>query len=159
MAAPRQFQLKLDNLAAKASDSADVNLSGATLKFAAKFLDSHDPDEVAGRKLIEGLQGIYVKHFEFKRDNAWTEADLARVRNQLHTHERQRIAGVKETHGSEIYLHMEAPKSTGVAIIEAEPRKLTVINIVGPMDLDELAELGGHFDRPKLTAPKDQKSK
>ena len=112
------------------------------------------------KKLIEGLQGIYIKHFEFKRDNAWTQADLDPIRNQLHAPEWQRIVGVKDEDGeiSEVYLRMEGDKNTGIAIIVAEPRELTVINIVGPIDLDQLSELGGHFDIPKLKVPKEKKS-
>jgi hypothetical protein len=161
LAAPQQFQLNLDSIASKASNTVDVSLSGATLKFAARFLDSHDPEEADVKKLIAGLQGIYIKHFEFKRDNAWRQADLEPIRNQLRAPEWQRIVGVKDDDGetSEIYLHVEGEKNTGVAIIAAEARELTVINIVGSIDLDQLAELGGHFDIPKLNVPKGKKSK
>jgi hypothetical protein len=162
LAAPQQFQLNLDTLAAKASNAVDLSLSGATLRFAAKFLDGHDPDEAQIKKLIEGLQGIYIKHFEFKHDGEWTQADLDRIRNQLHAPDWDRIVGVKsaeEGSAAEIYLHIEGDKNTGIAIIEAEPRELTVVNIVGPVDLEGLADLGGHFNIPKLTIPKEKKSK
>jgi hypothetical protein len=162
LTAPQQFQLNLDNLSAKASDAIDLSLSGSTLRFAAKFLDGHDPDEVQIRKLIEGLQGIYIKHLEFKRDGEWTQADLDRVRNQLHAPEWERIVGVKSAEdgsNAEIYLHVENGKNTGIAILEGEPRELTVVNIVGTVDLEGLAELGGHFDIPKLTIPKDKDKK
>jgi hypothetical protein len=162
LAAPQQFQLNLDGLAAKASNAIDLSLSGATLRFAAKFLDAHDPDEAQIKKLIGGLQGIYIKHFEFKRDGEWTQADLDRVRNQLHAPEWDRIVGVKsaeEGSNAEIFLHIENGKNTGIAIVEAEPRELTVVNIVGPVDLEDLADLGGHFNIPKLTVPKEKKSK
>jgi len=161
-AAPQQFQLDLDNLAAKASNAVDLSLSGSTLRFAAKFLDGGDPEEAQIKKLIEGLQGIYIKHFEFKHDGEWTQGDLDRVRGQLHAPEWQRIVGVKsgeDKSNAEIYLHVENGKNTGIAILEGEPRELTVVNIVGAVDLEGLAELGGHFDIPKLTVPKDKKSK
>jgi hypothetical protein len=160
LASPQQFKLNLDSLAAKASDSVDVSLSGATLKLAAKFLDSRDPEESAVKKLIDGLQGIYIRNFEFSRDNAWTPADLEPIRRQLHGPDWERIVGVTEDNGasvSEVYLHLENEKSTGVAVIVAEPREVTVINIVGTIDLDQLAELSGHFDIPKLHIPKEKK--
>jgi hypothetical protein len=162
LAAPQQFQLDLDNLSAKAANAVDLSLNGATLRFAAKFLDGHDPDEAAIQKLIGALQGIYIKHFEFKHEGEWTQADLDRVRNQLHSPEWERIVGVKsaeEGSNAEIFLHVENGKNTGLAIIEAEPREVTVVNIVGPVDLEGLASLGGHFDIPKLTIPKEKKSK
>jgi hypothetical protein len=163
LAAPQQFQLNLDSLSAKAANSVDLNLSGATLKFAANFLDSHDPDETAVKKLIVGLDGIYVKHFEFKTDNAWSQADLDNIRNQLRAPAWQRVIGVKDAdsnENSDIYLHVEGGKTTGVAILVSEPREITVINIAGAIDLDQLAELGGHFDIPKVSPPpKDKKPK
>jgi hypothetical protein len=162
LAAPQQFKLNLDSIASKASDSVDVSLSGATLKFAAKFLDSGDPDEAAVKKLIAGLEGIYIRHFEFKRDNMWSQSDLDPIRKQLHAPEWERIVGVTEDDGagiSEVYLRLEGEKSTGVALIVAEARELTVINIVGSIDLDQLADLSGHFDIPKLKIPKEKKPK
>ena len=161
-AAPQQFQLDLDNLAAKASNAVDLSLSGSTLRFAAKFLDGGDPEEAQIKKLIEGLQGIYIKHFEFKHDGEWTQADLDRVRNQLHAPEWERIIGVKsaeEGSNAEIFLHVENGKNTGMAILEAEARELTVVNMVGPVNLEGLADLGGHFNIPKLTVPKEKKTK
>jgi Domain of unknown function (DUF4252) len=162
LAAPQQFKLNLDSIASKASDSVDVSLSGATLKFAAKFLDSGDPEEAAVKKLIAGIEGIYIKHFEFKRDNMWTQADLDPIRKQLHSPEWQHIIGVTEDDGdsvSDVYLRMEGEKTTGVAILVAESRELTVINIMGSIDLEQLADLSGHFDIPKLKIPKEKKPK
>ncbi len=162
LAAPQQFRLNLDSLAAKASNAIDLSLSGGTLKLAARFLDGQDPEEAAVKKLIDGLQGIYIRSFEFKKDNAWTQADLDPIRNQLRAPEWQRIVGVKESDSgetSEVYLRMEGEKNTGVAVIVAEPRELTVINIVGSIDLDQLVQLGGHFDIPKLTPPAAKKGK
>ena len=160
-AVPQQFQLNLDSLASKASNVVDVSLTGATLKFAARFLDSGDPEEADIKKLIGGLQGIYIKNFEFKSDKAWTQADLDPIRNQLKGPGWQRIVGVKSEDGenSEVYLHVEGDKNTGIAILVAEPREVTVINIVGPIDLEQLADLGGHFDVPRLRMPKKDKQK
>ena len=114
------------------------------------------------KKLIAGLEGIYIRHFEFKRDNMWTQADLDPIRKQLHSPEWQRIVGVTEDDGgsvSDVYLHLEGEKTTGIAILVAEARELTVINVVGTIDLEQLAELSGHFDIPKLKVPKEKKPK
>ncbi|HEX3875671.1 MAG TPA: DUF4252 domain-containing protein [Bryobacteraceae bacterium] len=160
-APPQQFKLNLDSIASKASNAVDLSLTGPTLKFAAKFLDASDPDEAGIKKLIDGLDGIYVKHFEFKRKNMWTQADLEPIRNQLRGPDWQRIVGVSSEDGEtgEIYLRVQDGKNTGVAILEAEEDEVTVINIVGTINLDQLAELGGHFDIPKLKMPKDKTGK
>ena len=44
----------------------------------------------------------------------------------------------------------ENGKVSGVAILASEPRQLTVANLVGNVDLDSLADLGGHFGLPKM---------
>jgi hypothetical protein len=161
LASPQQFKLNLDSIASKASNTVDLNLSAGTLKLAARFLDASDPDEADVKKLIGGLQGIYIKHFEFKSDNQWTKADLEPIHNQLRGPDWERIIGVTDEDGSnsEIFLHVEGDRNTGVAIIVTEPREVTVINIVGSIDLDQLADLGGHFEIPRFKVPKEKKSK
>jgi hypothetical protein len=149
----QQFKFHLEHLASKASNVVDLSVGGTTLKFAARFLDNSDPEEAAVKKMIASLEGIYIKHFEFKRDGMWSEADLDDVRAQLKTPEWERILGYKsaeEGENDEIYVRTENKKISGVAIIASDPKSLTVVNIAGPVDLDSLAELGGHFNLPKL---------
>ncbi len=149
----QQFKFNLDRLAAKASNNVDVSVSGSTLKFAARFLDNSDPDEAKVKKLINGLDGIYVKSFEFKTEHAWSEADLESIRTQLHAPEWERMLGYKSSEDGEtdeIYVRTENKKISGVAIIACEAKSVTVVNIAGAIDLDSLAELGGHFGVPKL---------
>ena len=76
----QQIKLNLDHLAAKAADSVDISLNGSMLQFAAKFLDGKDADEARVKKLIAGIEGIYVRSFEFKKDGEWSQADLDGVR-------------------------------------------------------------------------------
>jgi hypothetical protein len=157
----QQFKFHLEHLAAKASNSVDLNVSGATLKFAARFLDSNDPDEAQVKKLINGLEGIYIKTFEFKREGMWSESDLDEIRAQLHNPEWERMLGYKSAEDGEtdeIYVRTENKKISGVAILACEPKSLTVVNIAGAVDLDALAELGGHFGVPKLEKTPNKKA-
>ena len=48
--------------------AADVSLNSNMLQFAAKFLDAKDPDEAKVKNLIVGIEGIYIRSFEFKKD-------------------------------------------------------------------------------------------
>jgi len=149
----QQFQFHLDHLAGKASNTVDLSLNAPTLQFAAKFLDGDDPDEAKVKKLIASIDGIYIKSFEFKNEGAYSPADLDNVRNQLKAPEWSRMVGVKSTEDgetAEVYVRTENKKITGVAVLCAAPKELTVVNIVGPVDLDSLAELSGHFGLPKL---------
>ena len=158
----QQFKFNLDQLASKASETVDLSLTGSTLQFAAKFLDGNDADEAKVKKLIAGIEGIYIKSFEFKQDGAWTQADLEGIRSQLKTPDWSRIVGFQSTQegeNSEVYIRNENKKITGIAILVAEPREFTVVNIVGPLDLDSLAELSGHFGVPKLKNSPEKREK
>lgn len=159
LACAQPFQFNLDRLAARASNTVDISLNGATLQFASKFLDPKDPDQAKVKKMIDGLEGIYIKVFEFKNAGDWTQADLDGVRNQVRGAEWSRIVGVKsaqEGETAEIYVRTQNKKMTGVAIIAAEPKELTVVNIAGPVDLESLGELGGHFGIPKVEVKKQK---
>jgi hypothetical protein len=153
----QQLKFNLDYLAAKASDSVDLSLNGATLQFAARFLSSKDADESKVKRMIASLDGIYIRTFEFKEAGVWTPADLEGVRRQLRGAEWSRIVGVKsgqEGENAEIYVRTEDKKVNGVAILVAGPKELTIVNIVGPVDLDSLASLGGHLGIPKVEITK-----
>lgn len=155
----QQFKFNLDPLAGKASDVVDISLTGPMLQFAGKFLDGKDPDQATVKKLITGLDGIYVKVFTFKNAGAWTAADLDSVRYQLKGAEWLKMVGVKTEDGqnAEIYLRTQDKKINGVAVLVFDPKEVTVVNIAGAIDLDSLSSLGGHFGVPKVVPPPARK--
>jgi hypothetical protein len=78
-------------------------------------------------------------------------------RAPLHGPEWQRIVGVhsnEEGETVEVYIRSEAKGIGGLAIIATEPKQLTLVNIVGPIDLDSLSELGGQFGIPEVEVDK-----
>ena len=160
--AAQQFKFNLEHLEAKSSDTVDISLNSSTLQFAAKFLDSKDPDEAQVKKLINGLEGIYVKTFSFKSEAAYSLADIEGVRKQLRAPEWSRIVRFKSTEdgeSAEVYVRNADKKISGVAIIAAGPKQLTVVNIAGSVDLDSLSDLSGHFGLPKLDTVQPGKPK
>ena len=160
--AAQQFKINLENLESKAANMVDISLNGSTLQFAAKFLDGSDPDEAQVKKLINGLEGIYVKTYEFNQEGAYTAADVERIRSQLRAPEWSRIVRFKSTEdgeNAEVYVRNNDKKITGVAIIAEAPKELTLVNIAGAVDLDSLSNLSGHFGLPKLEPAPPAKSK
>jgi Domain of unknown function (DUF4252) len=142
----------LEKLSAKAAEVNDVTLDGALLQLASKFLDAADDSDAREIKnVIKDLKGIYVKNFEFDEPNQYSQADVEAIRTQLAAPGWQRIVtsrNKRNNENDEVYLMKEGDKITGVAILVAEARELTVVNIVGPIDMDKLGELGGHFGIP-----------
>src|SRR5690348_11434145 len=84
----------LDHLAAKASQSVDVNMDERLITIAAKLF-SDKGDEKKIKELLIGIKGIYVKHFEFESDGQYTAADIETIRTQLRTPLWSRLAGFK----------------------------------------------------------------
>lgn len=150
----------LNRLADKASETTDVTLDGSLLKLAAKFLSADDPDQAKVKKLVAELKGVYVKTFEFEKEGEYTEADITSIRKQLETGW-SRIVSVqskKDGENAEIYLKTGSPDG-GVAILCAGAKELTVVNIVGKIDLDQLSELGGNMGVPKIDIEKSKPPK
>lgn len=159
--APGQgFDIKrLDWLSASAHNTVDVTLEGPLLQLAAKFLSSNDPDEAKIKKLVVGLKGIYVRSFEFDKEGAYSESDVATVRNQLRAPDWSRLLDVRSKRdGENIELFLRTDRENGgLAIIVANPKQLTVVQIMGKVDLEELSELGGSLGIPRLEVEKTSK--
>jgi len=148
-----KLELKnLDKLAGRASEVNDVTLDGTLLQFAASVMkNSDDPDSAQVVELIKGLKGIYVKNFEFDSPGQYSQADVEAIRSQLTGPGWQRIVTSFSKHNGErdeVYLLKQGDKITGLTVLVAEAKELSVVNIVGTIDPEKLSELGGHFGIP-----------
>ena len=142
----------IDKLAAKAVESVDVSLPAAMLKLAGNYLSSKKTDEAEARKLVEGLKGIYVRSFEFAKPGEYSDADVESVRAQLKAPLWSRVVGVKSTHdgeSAEVFLRNENNQITGLTVIAAEPKELTIVHIDGNIRPEDLGRLSGQFGIPK----------
>jgi hypothetical protein len=72
------------------------------------------------------------------------------------------VRSKKDNADVDVYLWLDGAKIGGLGILATEPRRFTVVNIVGAIDLDQLRKLEG-FGMPKLDIekekPKDDKAK
>jgi hypothetical protein len=142
----------LDHLAAKASQTVDVNVDERLMKLAARLFSDKDEDEREIKKLIAGLKGIYVKSFEFEAEGQFVAADLEPIRTQLRGAGWTRMVNVvsKKEGNVEVYLQFAAENINGLAVLHTDDKELTVVNIVGPVDLDKLAQLEGQMGIPDM---------
>ena len=131
-------------LAARASNVTEITLGKNMLAFAAKFMDKNDEDEAATRKLIEGLDGVYVREYEFDKEGEYSVDDVAKLRAYFETgdwtpivRERSR----KDGENADIMMKMVNGETHGMFILETEPRELTIVLILGPIHIDDLSRL------------------
>jgi len=153
---------EVEKLSAKAKETVEVNMDGPMLHWASKFLSSEDPEEKKAAKLVENLKGIYVRSYEFADEGAYSSADVESLRSQFHSPTWSRVVGVRSEHDGEnvdIFFRLENDKMAGIVIISAEPKELTFVNIVGPLEIDQLSDIGGEFGIPRVkTKPLSSKS-
>lgn len=143
----------LKRLDAKAVKTIDVNLDQSMLQFASAFLDPKDPEQAKARKIIADMKGIYVHNFEFDKPGAYTEQDVAAIREQLKGPEWSRVVNVRsKTDGqnTEVYFRKEGDKFKGLVVMATEPTEFTFVDIVGPITPEELRDLGGQFGIPRI---------
>jgi hypothetical protein len=145
----------LDKLSAKAEESIDITLDGSMLKMAARFLsDKDDPDIAKVKRVLAKLEGVYVRSYQFAEDGEYNRADVESVRSQLQAPAWGRVVGVRSRRdGGDVDVFLKVPGNGtlgGAVIIVAEPRQLTFVNVVGTIDPDDVANLGGQFHIPRL---------
>jgi hypothetical protein len=151
--AQQGFDFKLlDKLGANAKESTNITLDGDMLKMASSFLGD---DKHSIKALVDNLKGVYVRSFEFEKEGQYSESDLAPLRAYLKSPQWNKIVDVKEAaETSEIYLQpLPNNQLGGLAIINAEPKEVSVVYITGVMNMNDVARLSGNFGIPEIKLP------
>lgn len=153
-------------LAARATHVTEVTLDKTMLAFASKFMDGkgedgkEDKDEQAVKQMIQGLQGVYVREYEFEKDHSYSADELDGLRKYFESSSwspmvKERTKG--EAKGTDVYVKLVDNKMQGLFVLDAEPKELTLVLILGPVDVEALGKLGGNFGIPKDAMKKAQK--
>jgi hypothetical protein len=136
LAAGQKLELKLDSLAAKASQKAEVDLDGSALALALQkgHLGDHMPATVGE---------VHVRNYEFSKPGGYSDQDLAPLRKQLGAGSGwSRIINVKEKQEStEIYSHSLGDKLGGFLVVACEAAEVSIVYIVGTLTPEQLKEL------------------
>ncbi len=149
----RIVMTNLDRLAESADKTIDVTVDEPIIKLAMSILRrDRSPDEAKIIDILSGLKGVYVKRFEFEKEGVYTMSDADAVRTQFNAPGWQRIARVtsKREGSFDVVLMSEGSVIKGLAVLAAEPKALTVVNVVGSIDLAKFRDLEGKFGIPKF---------
>lgn len=140
----------LDKFAERADKVINVTVDEQLLRLAASFLSDKKPDEAKIKEMILGLKGVFVKRFEFEKEGEFTLADVDSIRSQLSAPGWSSVANVrsKREGNYDVSIMSEGSVIKGLAVLAAEAKAFTVVNIVGPIDVAKLAELEGKFGIP-----------
>jgi hypothetical protein len=141
------------DLAKKATEAVDITLDGDMLKSASHMLGGeggrHSSDaDVAG--LVSGLKAISVRSFTFDKPDMYSHEEVERVLEQVNVPGWKKVISVREKH-ERVEIHMrENTEDGGLLIVTEEPRELTIVNIAGKINMDQLRQLQGHMGVPDL---------
>ena len=136
----------LDKLAARATESVEITMNDVQAQFLRKLVSLNQSDQSKLNVLLSKLKGVYVRGYEFARDGEYSDSDIEEIRAQLRSPGWERIVEVRSRNKSdEVFFMPRNDEVAGFAAVSTEPRKVCVINIIGPMDLDEMALLDREF--------------
>ena len=134
----------LNRLGSQANERVNIDIEPAMIQFVLPFLKDQDTDPEL-KKMLSELKGIYVRSFEFD-SSVDSAANLEPIRKQLSTGSWTRLISVdskRDGESVEIYSWREGGASGGLAILVAERNEVTVVNIVGQVNLARLGALRG----------------
>ncbi|HZG54622.1 MAG TPA: DUF4252 domain-containing protein, partial [Pyrinomonadaceae bacterium] len=112
--------------------------------------------------IIGGLKGVYVRSYGFANTGEYGEGNLSGVRAQLRAPGWARLVNIVKKKADdnihlEVYMMTATGRIDGIAILALEPKRLTLVNIVGTIDLQQLSLLEGQFGIPELGLGSDHK--
>ena len=119
-------------------------MNKSMLGFAAKFMNGKNSDEAATQQLIQGLDGIYVRSYEFDKEGQYSMDEIDKLRQYFETSEWSPIVRTRE-HGeiTDVMVKLVNGESHGMFILSAERKELTIVLILGPIRMEQLSELRG----------------
>lgn len=144
-----------DALASRAKEAVNVSLDQSMMQMATAFISSAAKNGGdTGRNvsdIVSGLKGVYVRNYSFDTEGAYTAKDLDAVRAQLKAPWTS-IVNTREEHETvDVYTWPENGQIGGLVVLVSEPKEVTVVNIVGKIDVNALVSLAnsGAFGIPK----------
>jgi hypothetical protein len=149
-----KLQINLDHLKSKAEEVVNINLDGSSLQQGLKVLGEKGAAEAG----LDNLKGVFIRSFQFTKPGEYSQSDVDAVRKQLTG---PNWSSIVEVNGKSetvyISLYKDQNNQSGFAILTAEPKELTIVNIVGPIDMGKLGKLGDLMPKLKNLVPEEKK--
>lgn len=137
-------------LAAKARESVDIELDKDMLRNAGSFMTGKVDDPQLAEQL-QGLEGIYIKTFEFDKPGQYDVNDIAALVKQVESAGGwKKLLSVRDRDERVEMWMRDNSVDGGMFFVASEPRELVVINIVGKVNLETLRKLQGRMGVPNL---------
>jgi hypothetical protein len=154
---------RLAGLESKARDVVEVNIDGKLLELAKRVTAKVDDAEAQKVGLaISGLKGVYVRVYNFDKDDEYNMADVDEIRAQLNSPGWERLANVRSKRNNQkvdVFTMFTGQIMSGIAVVISDSKTVALVNVIGPVDIETLVELSGRMNIPKIDIERDQPSK
>jgi hypothetical protein len=147
---------RLNGLESLARDVVEVNVDGKLLDLAKRVTTKiNDADARKVAQAINGLRGVYVRVYNFDKENEYNIADVDAIRSELAGPGWEKLANVRSKRNNQkvdIFTMFSGEKMDGVAVIISDSKSVAVVNVIGMIDIEMLIELSqkGNLRMPKI---------
>lgn len=141
------------DLKEKAAEVVEVNLEGQTLEQGSRLLAIRDGITGSMKKLLSGLKGIYRRTYRFGFGGGYEPEEVESIRRDLTDKGWSPTIDVEDRKNNakvSVYSFYENSEMRGVTVVSSDPNEVTVVNIVGEVDLEALAEFGERMGVPSM---------
>ncbi len=142
----------LDKLADKAKESSVVDLGPDQLGLVkGMFGGGHKKGDLT--ELAKNLRSMQVRSYEFEKEGDYSMDEVRAFRDKVKSGGQWvTLISTREKREFTDILIQKGPdgKPSGFLIIAAEPRELSIVHIVGSLDLSQLGQIGGQYGVPRM---------
>ena len=150
--AAERIEMHLDELEEKADEVVKVNLWGKSLEQGKKLLSLRKNVTSPVSRFLVGLKGVYRRTYRFAGAKPEPE-DVEPIYRQLaddgwapliETENREEESAVS------VYSYYENQEVAGVTVVATDPEEVTVVRIMGSVDLEVLSDIGKGLGLPMM---------
>ncbi len=128
---PLTLPPKIEALSKIARETVNVTVDENMLRFA------------DAKRVPRGLKKVYVRVFEFDDAGAYSMSDLDEFRAEMRKPGWSQMIDVKSRDGENVnvYVRQDGAEITGMVVVAAEPKELTIVQIEGPIRPEDIARI------------------
>lgn len=151
-----KLDVNTEELKGQADEVVEVNLDGKALQEGSKLLAIRDGISGSVKSVLGGIKGIYRKTYRFAAGNSYEEGAVTSIRSQMTNDGWAPMIDVqdkRQNKGLTVYsfTSTDGTSPNGVTVISTDPGEITVLNLVGDIDLDALADVGATLGMPAMS--------
>lgn len=146
-----KVNVDLPELKAEADEVVEVNLDGEHLERGSKLLAIRQGVSGSVKGLLGGLKGIYRRTYRFAAGRSYEEQPVADLKEKMSGEGWAPLLNVEDKGKKEavtVYSYSKADGGSGVTVVSQDPSEVTVVNIVGDVDIETLIEFGVQMSGP-----------